>query len=69
MLLASSLRAAQIVLPVSGISCMVYAFTHPDKDGMVPARMPPQLQYMAAQKVENEEIVSNWSGNHEAKPK
>ena len=48
---------------------MVYAFTHPDKDGMVPTRMPPQLQYMAAQKVENEEVVSNWSGNHEAKPK
>ena len=34
----------QVVLPVSGISCLVYAFTHPDTDPLVPTRMPPQLQ-------------------------
>ena len=34
----------QVVLPVSGISCLVYAFTHPDTDPLIPTRMPPQLQ-------------------------
>ena len=43
-LLTPFLPPHQIVLPVSGISCLVYAFTHPDTDPLIPTRMPPQLQ-------------------------
>ncbi|GAX80918.1 hypothetical protein CEUSTIGMA_g8353.t1 [Chlamydomonas eustigma] len=62
-------RVLQIGLPISGISCLVYAFTHPDSEPLVPTRMPPQLQYLAAQQVDNEQVITNWSGTHQAQPR
>ncbi|KAF5832906.1 hypothetical protein DUNSADRAFT_11056 [Dunaliella salina] len=57
----------RIFLPVSATSCLVYAFTHPDEDQGL--RMPPELQYLAAQQTENENVLTNWSATHEARPK
>lgn len=62
-------RFLQVVLPITGISLLTYAFTHPDAEPLIPNRLPPQLQYMAAQQTPNEEVVTNWSGTHDAKPK
>mmetsp|Transcript_27300 Transcript_27300/g.73788 ORF Transcript_27300/g.73788 Transcript_27300/m.73788 type:complete len:638 (+) Transcript_27300:122-2035(+) len=57
----------RIFLPVSATSCLVYAFTHPDEEQGL--RMPPELQYLAAQQAENENVMTNWSATHEARPK
>lgn len=62
-------RFLQVVLPITGISLLTYAFTHPDAEPLIPNRLPPQLQYLAAQQTPNEEVVTNWSGTHDAKPK
>ena len=62
-------KALQIILPISGISLLLYAFTHPDSEPLIPQRMPPELQYLAAQQIENKDVVVNWSNTHSAKPK
>ncbi len=62
----------RLFLPVSATACLWWAFTHPDDEGLVPGgklRPPPELQYLAAQQTANEEVLTNWSGTHEAKPK
>lgn len=62
-------RALQIILPFSGISLLLYAFTHPDSEPLIPQRMPAELQYLAAQQIENQDTITNWSNTHHAKPK
>lgn len=62
-------RFLQLFLPVSGVALISYAFVFPDSDPLVPARMPPQLQYLASQSIESQEQVTNWSGTHTVKPK
>ena len=57
----------RVALPLSAGSCLIYAFTHPDEDQGF--RMPPELQYLAAQQAENENTLMNWSATHEARPK
>ncbi|KAG2498500.1 hypothetical protein HYH03_003751 [Edaphochlamys debaryana] len=59
----------RIFLPVSGVGMMWYAYTHPDKDALVGERLPPELQYLAAQQTPNTDALTNWSGTHEATPR
>ena len=56
-------------LPITGTSILVYGFTHPDQDPLVPARMVPELQWLATQQAPNTQPFSNWSGTHEATPR
>lgn len=55
---AVTLRARR---PCPGLACV--------QDPLVPARYPPDLQYLAAQQSPNTDSVSNWSGTHEVTPK
>lgn len=59
----------RILMPISGISVLWYAYTHPDQDPLVPAKYPPELQYLAAQQTPNSEELTNWSNTHQATPK
>jgi len=57
----------RIFLPTTTAACFYYAFKYPDEDQGL--RMPPELQYLAAQQTENENTLMNWSATHEARPK
>eukprot|EP00955_Chlamydomonas_euryale_P021069 223029-Chlamydomonas_euryale.AAC.2 len=64
----------ELCLPVPFLFCragtgiVVYSWTHPDKEGLVPSRLPPELQYLASRGQPNEEPVANWSATHEVTP-
>ncbi|KAG1665934.1 hypothetical protein FOA52_004524 [Chlamydomonas sp. UWO 241] len=62
-------RFFQLFLPIAGTSICVYSWMNPDKEGLVPTKMPPQLQYLASQQRFHDEPVANWSATHEATPK
>ncbi|GIL70539.1 hypothetical protein Vretimale_3672 [Volvox reticuliferus] len=59
----------RVFLPVSGIAVWTYAFMYPDKDPLVGDRYPPELQYLASQQTPNGDVITNWSGTHEATPR
>eukprot|EP00798_Chlamydomonas_sp_ICE-L_P020692 gene20692-27491_t len=42
---------------------------YPDSDPLIPTKLPPQLAYMASQQTENDEVITNWSGTHEMRPR